>query len=149
MFGLIGAAAVVVIAALVAGGIFLATRPTAIEQAFKACDGPKSLKAAGIDEDTADKLLGATADYFKGVLTVEDDGSTLIVQTKPQDDDALGVSTLPLDCVEKELQMPSWLTESISTTRALDGRQNGDWDGFTAQWGYHPDNGLTLIVVAK
>lgn len=34
----------------------------------------------------------------------------------------------------------------FGTTRALDGQQTADWDGFTASWGYHPDTGLDVVV---
>ena len=30
--------------------------------------------------------------------------------------------------------------------RALDGRQTGTWDDFEASWGYHPDDGINLVI---
>jgi hypothetical protein len=37
----------------------------------------------------------------------------------------------------------------MEQTRALDGRQQDTWGGYTASWSYHPDSGMELIVQAK
>lgn len=102
-----------------------------------------------MDEEESGDANDGLMEYFDGVLAIEDDGRTLVLQTKPKDEDPLGLSALTLDCVVTELGMPTWVEKSISTTRALDGRQSADWDEYSAQWGYHPDNGLNLIVIAR
>lgn len=29
---------------------------------------------------------------------------------------------------------------------ALEGRQDAEWDNYSASWGYHPDSGLDIVV---
>jgi hypothetical protein len=155
----IAAAGVIVISAV--GIVVSVVQPTAIERAGEACSGTKPLDAL-FDElkatespepdptETRDvdtqKLYG---ELFDGVVAVEDDGTTLIVSTKPNADDALGMTSLALDCVYEELDVPKHVSELIGSTRALDGRQTGEWDKYSASWGYHPDNGMSLIIAAS
>ena len=80
-------------------------------------------------EDDSDEVDDEFAELFEGVVAVEDGGKTLIVNTKPEEDDALGVTSLSLECVYEQLDVPKSITERIGATRALDGRQDGDWDG--------------------
>ena len=49
-------------------------------------------------------------------------------------------------CMLNELDIPDSVLNRIDSTRALDGRQTADWDGFRASWGYHPDNGLDIVI---
>ncbi|MGO1746803.1 MAG: hypothetical protein ACTHY8_10775 [Microbacterium gubbeenense] len=135
----------------------LALVPTQIERAAEACEGTSSwerfIEEASLEsEESEDEgLFGELeiAEYFEGSIAVEDNGRTLLVSTKPADDDPLGISALVLDCVYAELDTPSRVSEVISSTRALDGRQTATWDSYSASWGYHPDNGLDLIVSDK
>lgn len=50
-------------------------------------------------------------------------------------------------CVLEHLDAPSYVTEHISSTRALDGQQTDTWDDMTARWTYHPDAGLTITFI--
>lgn len=34
----------------------------------------------------------------------------------------------------------------MSATRALDGMQDGQWEGISASWTYHPDDGLNITL---
>ncbi|MBB4139235.1 hypothetical protein [Microbacterium invictum] len=159
---LIAASAVLILAGAGAGLAFALSQPTPIERAGAECAGNKPLLRLSATEDSADKPAKDNAEgltdeeagelfdeYFDGVVSVEDGGQTLIVATKPQDDDVLGVSSLALTCVQESLEMPKWLIESMGQTRSLDGRLSGEWDSFSAQWSYHPDNGVNLIIVQK
>ncbi|MET0885418.1 MAG: hypothetical protein ABWX92_03115 [Mycetocola sp.] len=110
-----------------------------------ATESPEPTPTESRDED-AQKLYG---ELFEGVVSVEDDGKTLIVSTKPESEDALGVTSLTLDCVYGELDMPKHVSALIGSTRALDGRQTGEWGIYSASWGYHPDDGMNLIIAAK
>lgn len=155
----VGGGAVLVLA--VAGIAVAVSQPTRIERAGEVCGGSKpldsflgELSGSGSPADATPEGQDAESqegfdELFDGVLTVEDDGHTLIVSTKPADEDALGMTTLTLDCVYEELDVPRHVSELIGTTRALDGRQTGEWDEFSASWGYHPDNGLSLIIATK
>lgn len=49
-------------------------------------------------------------------------------------------------CVLSELEIPDSVDSRISSTRALDGRQTAEWGEFSASWGYHPDDGLNIVV---
>ncbi|GAA3739585.1 hypothetical protein GCM10022239_14040 [Leifsonia bigeumensis] len=151
----------VLVLALAAGIVLVLTQPTAIQRAGDACSGSKPFQAL-LNEENITSSPSPTTDsdkpkedsdfidkIFDGVVTVEDGGKTLIVRTKPKDDDILGISTLALDCVYEQLDMPKYLTEEIGVTRALDGRQAGEWADYTASWSYHPDNGMNLIIVQK
>lgn len=146
-----GVAAVLVVGGGIAGIVAVASQPTPLERVGEACAGTAPLSTL-LDEEDGEPLFeddGTLDEYFEGVVSVEDDGRTLILQTLPEDDDPLGLSTLALDCVQTELDMPTWLTTSMGQTRSLDGRQSEQWDAFSAQWSYHPDNGVNLIIMQR
>lgn len=52
-------------------------------------------------------------------------------------------------CVLREADAPSHVMTHITSTRALDGQQTASWDGISARWTYHPDPGLSLILVEE
>lgn len=41
---------------------------------------------------------------------------------------------------------PDRVINQISNTRALDGMQSAEWDGFAAQWTFHPDAGMNFTI---
>jgi len=139
---------VVVTAGVLVGIIVTASQPTALERAAEACNGAAALEGSGASAEMQELFEGSSEmrALLQGNVVVEDDGKTLVVRTRSTDADPLGASTISLECVQVQLEVPTRITESISTTRALDGRQNDQWDDYTAQWGYHPDNGLSLII---
>lgn len=51
-----------------------------------------------------------------------------------------------LYCVLGQLDAPSSLEAKIGATRALDGVQSDEWDGFEIEWRYHPDDGATVTI---
>ena len=59
------------------------------------------------------------------------------------------ISESEWNCVVKILRIPLAVTEQISHTRALDGRQNATWGAYSASWTYHPDQGLNIIFNKK
>lgn len=154
--------------ALIGGGAwyFAAGNQSAMELAFENCNGPQALthvmeKSLGTSStstpsesptsntESADSEENPLAKYFEDVLSLEDDGTTLIIKTKGQDEDAIGISTFAAQCVYQNLAAPTWMQESVQATRALDGRQNAEWDAYQAQWSYHPDSGLSMIITEK
>ncbi len=82
--------------------------------------------------------------------SIADEGKTLIVDMMGEDD-YTGASYGDVSCVvnDTDLAMPDYVVSAIESTRALDGRQSGEWDGFEAQWSYHPDSGLDLVIHQK
>jgi hypothetical protein len=77
-------------------------------------------------------------------ITVGDEGRS--VSMKSEGGDSAGADFEDLACVLLELDTPDSVISRIDSTRALDGRQTGTWDGFSASWGYHPDNGLDIVI---
>lgn len=149
-----GVAGALVVAGIITAIVVVSNQPTALEATATVCAGRGALDiltAAGEENaDASDADLEEVVDkYGAGLISVEDGGKTLIVATMPQDNDPAGISAIWLRCVEDQLEMPTRVTENISGTRALDGNQSDDWDGYNAQWRYHPDNGLNLIISMK
>lgn len=156
------AAVALVTAAAIGGGIYLSvSSKSPMETAFENCVGKKSFSRVfaaeadkkGIERDKAQEGEEAENDeedgiaqYFDGVLALEDDGRTLVINTLGQDDDPLGLGSFTAQCVYLDLDTPTWIQESVATTRALDGRQSAEWPGHQAQWSYHPNSGLSMII---
>lgn len=76
---------------------------------------------------------------------VSDGGMTMTMDGRGNDDGAGAASVVEEACVLGALNAPSRVTTLMGETRALDGRQTATWDGITASWSYHPDNGLDVI----
>jgi hypothetical protein len=77
-------------------------------------------------------------------IEIGDDGQSLSMQSYGEE--SSGAEFDDVYCMLDELDTPDSVLNRINSTRALDGRQTGDWDGLTASWGYHPDNGLDIII---
>lgn len=78
-------------------------------------------------------------------LTVGDKGSSLML------DSAGGSLHQQTDmetlvCVLAAVKTPDAVINRMAHTNALAGQQEASWDGYTAHWTYHPDNGLDLIL---
>ena len=76
---------------------------------------------------------------------IADERTTLILDTQGEDD-VTGVDYTAVLCVLSQLNTPERITQTMNSTRALDGRVTDSWDSFTASWSYHPDTGLDLVV---
>ncbi|WP_020076065.1 hypothetical protein [Cryocola sp. 340MFSha3.1] len=81
-------------------------------------------------------------------LSLGDGKHTLILDGKGKEDSD-GMSAETELCILKALNVTDAILNEIETTRALDGRQEGTWDGVDASWTYHPDNGLDLTLTEK
>ncbi|MGY0233940.1 hypothetical protein [Longispora urticae] len=57
-----------------------------------------------------------------------------------------GLTLTELACFLVALKTPDSVIAEMNSTRALDGRQTGDWDNIHASWTYHPDDGLEVIM---
>jgi hypothetical protein len=90
--------------------------------------------------------LSAAAPGFE----LGDEESSLVIDTAGNDD--LAQLAAPYDdalCVLGALDIPDATLNLVETTRALDGRQQGEWDDITATWSYHPDSGLNMTLQAE
>lgn len=77
-------------------------------------------------------------------ITVLDDGASLDMRTAGEKAD--GAPYEKVACILTELKAPESLRSRMGSTRALDGTVDGNWDGFSATWNYHPDDGMRVIV---
>ena len=76
---------------------------------------------------------------------IGDAGKSLMIDHQGEDD-ASGLTTLQLDCMIDALGAPESVSVQMNTTTAMQGRQTASWDGITASWTFHPDNGLDIIA---
>lgn len=91
------------------------------------------------------KIENSCPATFPATLTVGDKGKTLML------DSAGGASHEQTDvttlvCVLAAVKTPDAVVNRMSHTNALAGQQEASWDGYTAHWTYHPDNGLDLVI---
>jgi len=131
---------------LVRQNAWVAATGTAVAEAAQAhlC----SLPATGSDGSPESYFLSPLAhaknECAAGQLA--DDGTTLIVDTQGEDVGSGSISFAALSCVLAELDTPSYVLSQIDSTRALDGMQSATWESYTAQWTYHPDEGLDITI---
>ncbi|MCC3761672.1 hypothetical protein K3N28_01110 [Glycomyces sp. TRM65418] len=78
-------------------------------------------------------------------IRIGDDGDTLSID-RAGAEEMPGATLLQLDCLLEELDVPYAVVDRIQNTRALDGYQEATFDGLTATWNYHPDDGLNMTV---
>ena len=81
----------------------------------------------------------------EAAVTVEDDGKTLLFDGSGKEDWGKA-DTSVLACILEQLKTPQAVIAHMDTTNALAGRQEDSWEGFTASWTYHPDNGMDVII---
>ncbi|MDI1465020.1 hypothetical protein QEZ54_29025 [Catellatospora sp. KI3] len=107
---------------------------------------PVGEAAAAVTQSPLEKAARQCANGNRFV-TIGDGGKTLMFNTQGEERD--GVSITTLECFLRELEVSDAIIAEIDTTRALDGRQTGDWGDYHGSWTYHPDNGLQMIVTMK
>jgi hypothetical protein len=114
-------------------------------------DAPGSASTAQPAAQAADpQPFEATRDTcdpeFKGTA-IGDRGKTLIIDGWPKGRvSGQGLEPEAIGCVLGALGAPASVIAQIQGTRALDGRQSATWDGFSASWTYHPDDGLDAVI---
>lgn len=136
-----------------------------MEDAYNNCLGSKGLRRVlafqaekdGITPTGAASPVGDTTTtepdstevldaIYEGVLSLEDNATTIIIDTKGQDEDILALGSLNAGCILIELEAPERVKQSVKSTRAMDGRMSGAWGEYSAQWSYHPDSGMDMII---
>ena len=81
------------------------------------------------------------------LLVVADKGTTLTLTTAGKSGKSASYTDIEdVACVLTELEVPSYVTSHIDSTRALDGQQTDEWDGISARWTFHPEDGLHLVL---
>jgi len=89
--------------------------------------------------DTADDCLepGDTA-------IIADDELSWFVDGRGNDFGSGSTNVTELVCILEALEMPAPMQEQVSNTNSLMGIQSGNWADLSAEWSYHPDNGLDI-----
>lgn len=82
----------------------------------------------------------SSSEYAK----VGDEGASLTLSGRGEE--RSGLSYEQIECFLSELKTPDSVIAEMNATRALDGRQEGDWGNLHASWIYHPDDGLQTIL---
>lgn len=97
-------------------------------------------------EDTRPPLEAAKAACAPTAVSAKlgDEGSSLMLDGSGKD--KAGLTTERIACILTNIGTPDHVISRMDSTRALDGMQDAEWDGYTASWTYHPDNGLDVIL---
>lgn len=111
----------------------------------------KSVNPSGSIFKGDDVSLNLESSFDRAVVQckagdVEDKGATLIIDMKGKDAGSGLYEFADVECLLGQLEVPAAVKQSMVSTRALDGRQTGQWNGINAEWSYHPDNGLDIIL---
>jgi hypothetical protein len=83
---------------------------------------------------------------LSNALRVQDHGASISMDTEGEKDTS-GDSIENTACILSKTGAPSYVVTHIDSTRALDGTQTDEWDGYKARWTYHPDNGLRITII--
>lgn len=105
--------------------------------------------AVVIDDATKPSPLAAaqtTCDPDRDGTRLADDDQTLIIDSQGRQLGSGSLTFGELLCLQTELHMTQAVIAHMGDTRALDGRQEDSWEGFTASWTYHPNSGLDAII---
>lgn len=99
--------------------------------------------------EPSDTRLETAAELARGgesaFVTVTDEGHTLVIDGAGEVPGS-GAEVETIATVLVELDATDAVLTRMSSTRALDGMQEASWDGLTASWTFHPDEGLDIIV---
>ncbi len=118
----IGAAGVILVAAAVVAVLLTRDSTSVFEAAVDSC---------GVENNPGARIGDA--------------GKSLMIDHRGEDESS-GLTMLELDCMIDALGAPESVSVQMNATTAMQGRQTATWDGITASWTYHPDNGLDIIA---
>ncbi|MGQ0670454.1 MAG: hypothetical protein ACT4PO_12390 [Actinomycetota bacterium] len=85
----------------------------------------------------------ATLDH---AIEVADEGTSLIMDGPPDGSKGLDAFLTDVSCILAALDVPDFVIHNMDNTTSLMGLQEAEWDGIHAQWSYHPDNGLDVVL---
>jgi hypothetical protein len=91
-------------------------------------------------EEAAEAVPQREAPYVE----VGDDGRTLTIDGDGEE--GLGMSYEATAELLDALGAPDAIVSRMGQTRALDGTQEGSWEGYEATWTFHPDAGLDIVI---
>src|SRR5690606_18094802 len=104
-----------------------------------------ALAACGEDDEPRNPFAEAynKCDVFASFIDLDE--KTLFFDTAG---DGIGSGEHELDdalCMVRELDAPVHVMNHIGNTSSLQGMQSDSWGDFTAEWTYHPDQGLDIV----
>lgn len=82
-------------------------------------------------------------------VQINDDGHSVLLDGRKDSTYVSGLEITDTTCVLQELGVPGYITLLMGRTRALDGMQREEYDGYKIYWSYHPDDGLDIIIHMK
>lgn len=87
------------------------------------------------------------------IMEVADDGSYLVVDTNPFDDEYLDDwnfdGTLAIKNINEQLGLPESVWKKMEQTNFLKGEQTYEGKWFIVSWTFHPDDGLEVLYEKK
>jgi hypothetical protein len=81
-------------------------------------------------------------------ISLDEDGKSVFFDGTGEEDFS-GISYSDVRCVLEELNAPESIFDRIGTTTSLKGVVEGEWDNYSANWTYHPNDGLDLTLNVK
>lgn len=128
--------------AVIVGGVVLALAGGGFV-AWQLAHPPAAPAAAVSPSPTSTPIRDA---YFGcgQVGAVSDRDRTIVLDTQGTGLSQASISDV--NCILQHLGAPGSIIETMKRTRAIDGRQRGQWGTFDASWTYHPDQGLDVII---
>lgn len=91
------------------------------------------------------KDVATKCDSSSNYLTLSDDEKTIDFTYRPGREGSDAV----YECLLEETNAPSSVDSRLGETRALDGMQHAEWDGWEMYWNYHPDSGAPITLSEK
>lgn len=138
----------IIVGAVIAGLVLVGGGVTALLMTVRSDTGQQMAAAAGVpvvEQRSPFQDVQASCDPAGDGTTIADNGETFIIDATG-DEDYTGISYDSVTCIFSAVTMPTAVQAHVGDTRALDGRQEDSWDGFTASWSYHPDQGIDMII---
>lgn len=80
-------------------------------------------------------------------FTLGDGDKSLIIDGDGDED--YGAPLTDTVCVLDALDVTDAVLEKMNSTSALMGVVSASWNGITAEWTYHPDNGFDIILTVE
>lgn len=81
-------------------------------------------------------------------ISIGDEGTTLTIDMMGEEEWS-GASLEDTICIIEAVGTPDYIIADIESTNSLAGRQDAEFDGISATWNYHPDNGLDITFHKK
>jgi hypothetical protein len=137
------AAVFVVVAMAIGVGLGIAIGASAFGSDSNGSDDRDAETAGGAVNETAFHMAKDECASDSSFVRVLDDGAALEVMGDGEE--SLGADITEIYCVLESLEAPDSVISRMSSTRALDGTQDGSWSEIYVTWTYHPNNGLNMI----